>query len=396
MNYRILFIGVPRIEEFSIGELKLAKDEELYYNPDLLDAPTLYDYDIIFLCEKGLSRTFELLHKDINKYSEYKIKSALEKTKSEFQRFLSMPGALVVFPIGTIPEDVFPARLPEVEEKEGEVIKLNRKHPLSAALRNFKFNWLWHLKNNYPERLVIAKNNPGLAVSYEIKLNSGARVFFLPNLENSKADLPKFLRVVLNMIKSNYMPQRDLVEEPKWVGQYLLPGEKDLRKKVTEMEKQLGEFKSLRQVVYSYGDQLSYSVYLLLRKTGIKGKWKEREGQHDIELDLDGTLGIVEVKGLKGTANNDDLRQLLDHYMKGIKSGKEAKGVFVLNHFREVEPEKRGDPFTKDAIRIADGNNFCLMTTIDLFDLLGKFLNRGIDTAEITKLILGTRGKITT
>jgi hypothetical protein len=396
VNYRVLFIGVPHIKEFTVKEQKLTKDEEFYHTPDILDAPTLYDYDVIFLHGEGLSGVFELLDKDINKYPEFKIRSALGKTRNEFERFLSMPSALVVFPVGTIPEDVFPVSLPGIEEKVGEVIKLNHKHPLSAVLRSFKFNWLWHLRESYSERLTIAKNNPGLAVSYQVKLNSGASVFFLPNLENPRVDLHNFLRMVLNVIKSNYLQHRDLVEEPKWVNQYLFPSEETLHKQVTEMEKQIDEYRSLRQVVYSYGYQLSYAVYLLFRKTGFKARWNEREGRHDIEMDLDGTLGIVDVKGLKGAANNDDLRQLLDHYnTEKLKGEKEVKGIFVLNQFRDVEPKKRGDPFTKDAIRIAEANNFCLMTTIDLFNLLIRFLRKELDTAEIKKLILGARGKVT-
>jgi hypothetical protein len=213
-------------------------------------------------------------------------------------------------------------------------------------------------------------------------------------------DLGKMVMQKLGKLKQEERAPSEFIEpkkleEKSGVGEKQekpLSGEEARPKQVAKTTK-LNEYQEFREVLYSNGEQLSRSVYLIFEKLGFDVQWKGEEGRHDMELDLHGTLGIVEVKGSKGPANSSDLRQLLDYYMEAAESHRDVKGIFVVNHFCAVDPTERGQPFTSGAIRIAELNNFCLMTTIDLFDLLDKSLGK---TAEINELVLRTKGRMTT
>ena len=157
MTYRILLIGLDQIQ------FEKEDDEHIQTVSDISDAPTLYDYDIIIIFSVGLK--YYILAKD---------------KKEEFEMFFLMGGVLLEFPVGYIPSEIFPIELPEVVSKEGECIIPTDKHPFSSIFKNIEFEWCWHLKRPYIEELTIGKNLPGCPISYEIKLDSGAKIFFLP------------------------------------------------------------------------------------------------------------------------------------------------------------------------------------------------------------------------
>ncbi|MFX1293347.1 MAG: hypothetical protein ACFFD2_00615 [Promethearchaeota archaeon] len=245
-------------------------------------------------------------------------------------------------------------------------------------------------KKYYKKGKIIAYNQSGYPITLEIKLNSSLKIFFLLNLVYEIRDWQGFFREILDIIKKRYLKgniyQIEFAEKPSWIDNYQGGYESKLKIKL----KDLNHFK---RILYSYGKGLSYNVFELLEKLGFKAKWIEKEGKYDIEIDLDGIIGIVKVKGLKKFANNQHLRQLLDYY-ELERIVKIVKGIFIVNHFREDEPKKRGDPFTKDTIKLAERNEFCLINTVELFRQFNQFLENGINLQTLKKRILKTNAQI--
>jgi len=113
---------------------------------------------------------------------------------------------------------------------------------------------------------------------------------------------------------------------------------------------------------------------------------------------------IIEVKGKEGYANNEDIRELLQWWTEKLEEDENVKGIFILNHFRKINPEdrkklckeklKEEDPFTKAAQKIAENNHFCLMTTYQLFQIYRKYLEKKIKKEDIIKLLKQTEGAL--
>jgi hypothetical protein len=128
---------------------------------------------------------------------------------------------------------------------------------------------------------------------------------------------------------------------------------------------------------------------------GFDTNLKENEGRQDIEIKFNSFFAIIEAKGLEGYANNNALRQLLDYYVTASENNPDVKGVFIVNHFRDKNPSERGQPFTEAALNLAKNNDFCLLTTIDLFKLYNLFLKHEMQTAQIIDIIKNTKGLVT-
>ena len=105
--------------------------------------------------------------------------------------------------------------------------------------------------------------------------------------------------------------------------------------------------------------------------------------RQDVNISIEGG-GIVEVKGLKTHADCDDMRALLDYYDAKVDQQPRLKGIFVVNHYRRVEPEKKEKPYTDGAMELAQRKGFCLLTTTDLYFAMENALNN-LDLRETLK-----------
>jgi hypothetical protein len=199
-----------------------------------------------------------------------------------------------------------------------------------------------------------------------------------------------------------------MISEPKpqWIDKWNLQPELKLKNEMTALENEMNTiikkadeikknqewYESLKKVLYSQGKELSSSIYLILKEMGFVADLKEDEGRQDIEIKLNSFFAIVEAKGLKGYANNSDLRQLLDYYVTTSETYPEVKGIFIVNHFREKEPSERGMPYSQGAVTLAEHNDFCLLTTVDLFKMYDLLLNSKITIKQIIDLFQTTKG----
>ena len=151
----------------------------------------------------------------------------------------------------------------------------------------------------------------------------------------------------------------------------------------------------VKQILYESGENLVNSIAMVLTKIGFKVEVKEREGYQDIEIEHKGFFGILEVKGKEGYANVDDLRQLLDFYINCQKEdeSKKIKPIFIINHFRKKDIGERGEPFTAGALTLGTKNDFCLITTSDLFLIFNDFIAKKIKIDDVIE-ILNTNGLV--
>jgi len=368
MVYRTLIIG-----------LEVAKYRSLFENNIkicryLEDAPTLYDYEIIVLFSEGLT------------YS-----SLASGKKPEFDLFFSNGGILVLSPNEPVPLDVFPGfEFDNMIFKGGEVINPNKKHMLSRIFEKYDCIWAWHGNGITPDDFVIARNSINCEVACEFNFREG-KIFLFPLIKKPD-QLPDYISEIINLIEV-YMGS-PVSPQPDWFEHCNYEFELALKTERSRISNQLKEIELIKSTLYMHGNPLSRRICKLLNNIGLKAEWTELKAKHDIEIDFNGTIGIVEVRGLKGFASNEDVRQLLDHYLDYFTNHKDSdvKGIFIINHFREMDPKDRGSPFTDAAIKIAEREDFCLITTLDLFKIYDSYLNKELDLDDLKAQIISSNG----
>ena len=328
----------------------------------------------------------------MSKQAVFFTKESLSAKKDDLLSLMyaPFPSILVVPIIGG--NDNYADWVPNIDrlkEGKGDSLKLREKHWAHQFMRKYQrtFSWRAHADfsiTSYDDQLAkrfIATNIADNPVAFESPLGNG-RTIFLPfyNFTSDKDEIT-FLRDLLDHIETRYNSKEK--EVPSWASKsdYRLPSEDEMDKQAKAIEQEKATLNQVKSILWLDGVELVNSVAFTLAKLGIRSAIKEAEGRHDIEImEHPEFHGILEVKGLSTYANHLDMRQLEDWYVETMKDDQNVKGIFVVNDFKEIEPQLRknrmqekikdtSSPFTKEALRIANNNNFCLITTYQLFQI---------------------------
>ncbi|MEM4202645.1 MAG: hypothetical protein QXS54_01110 [Candidatus Methanomethylicaceae archaeon] len=276
----------------------------------------------------------------------------------------------------------------------GKVISPTRKAGiLSSIIRKMECYSYYFTK--YPSNsLVLAVNRAGYAVALKIPILEGEAVI-LPG-KHPSASIEYYLPILQSLME--ILPQLKKPSEkemypPEWVSRYTFPEEEELLKKREEIDQQLAAFTLRKELLYAYGDRLEKAVRFPLEKFGFVVERLPEEESADFILKVnDKEVAAVEVTGSTKHINVDKVRQLLDFIWNFVRERSEIKGILVANHFYEKPPEERGEPFTSDALKTAQNNDVCLVTTIELFNVLQKLEEGKVKPEEIRDKLLNTVG----
>jgi len=368
-----------------------------FFEPAL---PTAYDYHIVVVSKEAV-----LFAKD-----------SLSSKKDDLVSLMHapFPSTLVVPIIGGAQNysDWVPS-IDRLKERNGDSLKLREKHWAQAFMKKHQKNFSWRAHadfsiTSYDDQLAqrfIATNINDNPVAFESPLGNG-RTIFLPfyNFATDKEEI-LFIRDLLDHIESRYKISKER-GVPSWASKpdYRLPSEDDMDKQAKAIEQEKTTLNQIKSILWLDGIELVHSVAHTLTKLGIRNAVKETEGRHDIEImEQPEFHGILEVKGLSGYANYQDIRQLQDWYVEAMKEDETVKGIFVLNDFKEIEPQLRraqmqeknkdtNSPFTKDALRIAINNNFCLLTTYQLFQIFKLNAHGNFNKSTFLNKLKDTKG----
>lgn len=400
---KVQFIGIKDIPNKKDDEIFRARKVKLDTNGYQTDEYlSFHDYHIVFI--------------------NYPFKYPYPSEPTGFLDYISGGGIVVIF-LGYSPyEYPWGKRFLNVSASRGYSIIPDAKHWLKDIFKKYHFTWGCMLspddmlflrqkiadlekkmENVVGERRlstekvfeIAGTTISGKCISAVIHYDSG-KLILLPIPEKMSVDL---IRELLDGIKNNYFKKDEIPEiRPPWIESWNLQPELKLKGEMDaiisqyiKIKKQIEWYESIKKILYSQGKELSFSVNLILKEMGFEAVLKEEEGYQDIEIKLNNFFAFIEVKGLKGFANNEHVRQLLEYVIKSEKYP-EVKGIFIVNHFRDKEPSERDMPYSEAAITIAKKNEFCLLTTVDLFKMYKQFLDGKITTEQIKNLIQTTKG----
>jgi len=162
---------------------------------------------------------------------------------------------------------------------------------------------------------------------------------------------------------------------PGWISKYELPERAEFVRKLEDLQAQLSEVEQMERLLYLTDIPLEEAVASALRWLGFSDVRHHQDDTDnpDITFSHNGVCAIVEVQGPSGPGDKEKVLQLQGWLNRAIGEGKRAsqvRGFYVLNHYRDVDPETRKPPLTthaKEQLRLFRGK---LLTTVSLFDIV--------------------------
>jgi hypothetical protein len=349
-----------------------------------LSSTTIFDYEMVILSLPVFLQT-------PNSYYFLSLK------KNEFQKFFENNGVCFV-----ISEEYYKGNnisnydwCPfsdqfKIENKPGVTIEwIDRKAKSVFGTIDFKWDHFFYEMSSNCKPLAINRTKDALSI---IVSHLNGYCVFLPNPYPVTTNVSKLYEVLLfKGLEVIPEAKREVTNGriPSWANTVASNKELSLIDNLNQISKKLGKYSKFKQLYWESGEALESLVIDAFNEFGLEVDKLPKGSHADFEIKLDdGVIGVCEVKGLSGSASLQDLRQLLDYFIdqRDIEQ-RNVKGIIIVNHYRNEEPYKRGDPVTKDAIDLMKKHKFLLLTTIEIYEMLEKHWNGELTKDYLIKLL---------
>lgn len=184
-------------------------------------------------------------------------------------------------------------------------------------------------------------------------------------------------------------------ERPEWMDEHGLEKRENLESKIRDEEDELNRLRRIEELLYANSGALEEAIATALGVLEVEELSADFDDPDswDFSFRLGDALYISEAKGKGGAADKDDVQQLegwLTQYLDENPDADpdELRGLLIVNHYKDVEPEDRWPanpdraPLTthgEKQLRL-QGRRF--LTTIDLFGIVAKVVSDEATPAE--------------
>jgi len=235
---------------------------------------------------------------------------------------------------------------------------------------------------------------------YNIEIDSNGPILFLPKVDEVKRGI--------DLLLEDYCKEEEVA--PRWVGDIHLPGEveklqlmKDIEEKIKTLEDHRDKIKlefeginEYKKLLYAKGEELEDIVEKSFKLFDIELKKFEAGYKEDRIFAEEDAKIPFEIRGKNAGLNETDLNQLTSRFAdKPVSKKYKTRGVFVLNHFRQLKPEERKEAFHHNIIEKAKSWGVCLITTGTLFELVKTKLETEV-LNRLKERLLNTIGTFST
>ena len=276
----------------------------------------------------------------------------------------------------------------EITNKPGETV-ICQNDGAKFIFDSIEFKWNCFF-SEYPENAtILATNRANDPISIMVPYENG-NCIFLPLTEQKTTLLTLLIEKGLNIIPEKE-EENSPEELPAWATSLMSETELNLLKTRNKINEKLGKYNKFKPLFWETGDKLQGLVIDAFQELGIKVTKLPKESHGDFEFPIKKDLtGVCEVKGLLGSANRRNLRQLLDYFIeqRDIEQ-RNVKGIFIVNHYRNERTTERAKPITEDALDLIKTYNFHVLTTIQLYECLIMFWENKLTKDDFLKRFQG-------
>jgi len=378
-------------------------EENFKYSSDR----SLHDFDLIIwkLGSHTLSTfpTTQFDNRTLSTDGGHQFKICKARREKDFAEFFQKGGMLVVFSpdsfsfsyhghLSQTLHSIIPGE-PKFSIGSGEKIDFKGDEILRPFWEGQKQNFIY--QGTYPSPVgkgFVWARNTNSAVGFFQKRENGY-LLVLPSLSftPSLSENASILRLgkVITDVKIFYQSLNQGKDErpaPSWAVQFRLPGEdlviedmKNQKANIEELQRRLEKTAiSLRELqrqkilLYGTGQVLTDQVLAGLKELGIETV-EGPTGRDDLILKYKDYVGVVEVKGVKGSAGEKYAAQLekwASRYF--IENEVHPKPFLFVNAFNEIDPPNRTKevPFPNQMLEYSKSRNQCLATTSQLLAMV--------------------------
>lgn len=263
-----------------------------------------------------------------------------------------------------------------------------------------------------PNFMSLLKNENGECISYLYCTKTDSLFCVLPQVENKAVLLKSLFENILFPHFSDFFPD---IEGKRWIHNvnYELPEERTIREKIAlkqeeykkaiaELEKEAEEVgkknEFLKHLLTGTGSQLVKAVKTYLEWLGFTNVIDKDETldnceikEEDLDLNYNGQLVLLEVKGINGTSTDAECSQVNKIVLRRMKQLKttDVHGVYVVNNQKNVEPLSRQiPPFNDNQISDAVNQDRTMIYTAQLFALFSDVENGFVTKEEARECFL--------
>lgn len=272
--------------------------------------------------------------------------------------------------------------------------------------------WVEDEKVMDPHFTPLLKNENEECISYIYYHEEKGLEVVLPQVEDKAALLKSLFENILFEYCSDFFPD---IEAKRWIYQpiyqsleeshvrELMTAKKETyEREIAELEIQAEDASKknlfMKQLLTGTGGQLVQAVKTYLEWLGFTdvidkdGTLDENEiKEEDLDLNFNGQLVLLEVKGINGTSTDAECSQIdkvVARRMKQLKTT-EVHGVYVVNNQKNVEPLSRQvPPFNENQISDAQNQDRTLIYTAQLFALYSDVENGYLTKEEVRSCFL--------
>lgn len=263
-----------------------------------------------------------------------------------------------------------------------------------------------------PHFIPLLRNENEECISYLYCHEEKGLEVVLPQVEDKAALLKSLFENVLFEHCSDFFPD---IEAKRWINQpiYQSLEERNVReliaakketyeREIAELEKQAEEASKknlfMKYLLTGTGGQLVQAVKTYLEWLGFTDVIDKDETldeneikEEDLDLNYNGQLVLLEVKGINGTSTDAECSQIdkvVARRMKQLKTT-DVHGVYVVNNQKNVEPLSRQlPPFNENQIEDAQNQDRTLVYTAQLFALYSDIENGYLTKEEVRSCFL--------
>jgi hypothetical protein len=237
----------------------------------------------------------------------------------------------------------------------------------------------------------LIENNSNEVIAYAYSYENTV-LFIFPDIKNKGEFTSRLLTEIAPQILPDLFSYNN---EINWLNdeKYWLPAHEQLiQNKNSEIERHknalikieksiesnIANYKFLHDLITETDDKLVESVLTILKYIGFESAKnvdetkEDRLLEEDIQLELEGKLLVIEVKGIGGTSKDNECSQISKIRLRRMKEKKstEVYGLYIVNHERFKPPHMRSNPpFNDTQIQDAINDDRGLLTTWDLYKL---------------------------
>lgn len=180
--------------------------------------------------------------------------------------------------------------------------------------------------------------------------------------------------------------------KPKWMAKYSFTEKKDLDMQIRQLGEKISKYEQFERLLYTTDIPLEEAVAFALEWLGFQDvkHYKDDTDNPDVTFIYEGIKALVEIEGTTKAGDKRKAQQLEGWMTREItkfnKKASELQGFFVVNHFREIEFEKRGVPLTTHAKEFLKLYQSHFFTTYFLFNVV-KGVMSGLSKEEARKKV---------